>query len=292
MMSRAAFDARLPSPLIESAVAAALAEDLGLAGDITTDSVIAPEMTASGVFAARKPGTIAGLDLAAAAFRQLDPTTQLDIFVPDGSSVEAGAVVARVSGSARALLTGERVALNFLGRLSGIATLTRRYVDAVAGTRAHIVDTRKTTPGLRAFEKYAVRAGGGMNHRIGLFDAVLIKDNHIAVAGGIGQAIAAARARAGHMVKIEIEVDTLDQLREALQHRIDAVLLDNMTPAQLAEAVREVDGRVITEASGGVNLETVRAIAEAGVDLISIGALTHSAPVLDLGLDVEIGTLA
>ena len=292
MMSRAAFDARLPSPLIESAVAAALAEDLGLAGDITTDSVIAPEMTASGVFAARKPGTIAGLDLTAAAFRQLDPTTQLDIFVPDGSSVEAGAVVARVSGSARALLTGERVALNFLGRLSGIATLTRRYVDAVAGTRAHIVDTRKTTPGLRAFEKYAVRAGGGMNHRIGLFDAVLIKDNHIAVAGGIGQAIAAARARAGHMVKIEIEVDTLDQLREALQHRIDAVLLDNMTPAQLAEAVREVDGRVITEASGGVNLETVRAIAEAGVDLISIGALTHSAPVLDLGLDVEIGTLA
>ncbi len=292
MMSRAAFDARLPSPLIESAVAAALAEDLGLAGDITTDSVIAPEMTASGVFAARKPGTIAGLDLTAAAFRQLDPTTQLDIFVPDGSSVEAGAVVARVSGSARALLTGERVALNFLGRLSGIATLTRRYVDAVAGTRAHIVDTRKTTPGLRAFEKYAVRAGGGMNHRIGLFDAVLIKDNHIAVAGGIGQAIAAARARAGHMVKIEIEVDTLDQLREALQHRIDAVLLDNMTPAQLAEAVREVDGRVITEASGGVNLETVRAIAEAGVDLISIGALTHSAPVLDLGLVVEIGTLA
>ena len=292
MMSRAAFDARLPSPLIESAVAAALAEDLGLAGDITTDSVIAPEMTASGVFAARKPGTIAGLDLAAAAFRQLDPTTQLDIFVPDGSSVEAGAVVARVSGSARALLTGERVALNFLGRLSGIATLTRRYVDAVAGTRAHIVDTRKSRPGLRAFEKYAVRAGGGMNHRIGLFDAVLIKDNHIAVAGGIGQAIAAARARAGHMVKIEVEVDTLDQLREALQHRIDAVLLDNMTPAQLAEAVREVDGRVITEASGGVNLETVRAIAEAGVDLISIGALTHSAPVLDLGLDVEIGTLA
>lgn len=292
MTTRPGFDARLPEPLIAGTVSNALAEDLGLVGDITTDAVIAPEATASGVFAARKPGVVAGLDVAAAAFRHLDQVARFEVFVPDGGRVEAGTVIARVSGNARALLTAERVALNFLGRLSGIATLTRRYVNAVAGTRAHIVDTRKTTPGLRALEKYAVRAGGGMNHRIGLFDAVLIKDNHIAVAGGIAQAIAAARARAGHMVKIEIEVDTLDQLGEALQHRIDAVLLDNMTPDQLAQAVRLVAGRVITEASGGVNLDTVRAIAEAGVDLISVGALTHSAPVLDIGLDIEIGTLA
>jgi len=288
MTTRTPFDGSLPSALIDPAVASALAEDLGLAGDITTDSTIAPGLRATAVFAARKPGVIAGLDVAAAAFRHLDPATSFRKLVADGANVEAGAILARVSGSARTLLTGERVALNFLGRMSGIATLTRRYVDAIVGTRAHIIDTRKTTPGLRAFEKYAVRAGGGMNHRIGLFDAVLIKDNHIAVAGGIGPAIEAARARAGHMVKVEIEVDDLDQLKEALYHRIDAVLLDNMTPAQLAEAVRLVAGRVITEASGGVSLETVRAVAEAGVDLISVGALTHSAPVLDIGLDIEL----
>lgn len=292
MIRKAGFDITLPEPLIASAIATALAEDLGLAGDITTDAVIPPAARATGVFAVRKPGVIAGLDVAAAAFRHLDPAVSFEMLVPDGERVEVGAKVARVSGSARALLTAERVALNFVGRMSGIATLTRRYVDAVAGTRAAIVDTRKTTPGLRTLEKYAVRAGGGMNHRIGLFDAVLIKDNHIAVAGGVGAAIAAARARAGHMVKIEVEVDTLDQLAAALEHRIDAVLLDNMTPNQLAEAVRIVDGRAITEASGGVNLETVRAIAEAGVDLISVGALTHSAPVLDIGLDIEIGTAA
>lgn len=292
MTTRARFDIRLPEPLITKAVADALAEDLGLAGDVTTDAVIPLEATASGIFAARKPGVIAGLNVAAAAFRHLDPTTRFDVFVPDGERVEADKIIARVSGNARTLLTAERVALNFLGRMSGIATLTRRYVDAISGTRAEIIDTRKTTPGLRAFEKYAVRAGGGMNHRIGLFDAVLIKDNHIAVAGGIGPAIAATRARVGHMVKIEVEVDTLDQLREALNHRIDAVLLDNMSPGQLAEAVRLVAGRVITEASGGVNLDTVRSIAEAGVDLISVGALTHSAAVLDIGLDIEIGTLA
>lgn len=283
-----AFDAGLPAALIDPAVANALAEDLGLAGDITTDSTIAHDMMATAVFAARKPGVIAGLDVAAAAFRHLDPGTSFRKLVGDGTRVEAGALLARVSGRARVLLTAERVALNFLGRMSGIATLTRRYVDAIEGTRAHIIDTRKTTPGLRAFEKYAVRAGGGMNHRIGLFDAVLIKDNHIAVCGGIGPAVAAARARAGHMVKVEIEVDDLTQLAEALAHPIDAVLLDNMTPDQLAEAVRMVAGRAITEASGGVNLDTVRAIAEAGVDLISVGALTHSAPVLDIGLDIEL----
>jgi len=292
MNAKARFDMGLPQNLIATAVADALAEDLGLAGDITTNAVISRDTVASGVFAARKPGVIAGLDVAAAAFHHLDPSVEFKAFVADGDRVDAGTKIARVSGSARALLSAERVALNFLGRLSGIATLTRRYVDAVAGTRAQIVDTRKTTPGLRALEKYAVRAGGGMNHRIGLFDAVLIKDNHIAVAGGTGQAIGAARAHVGHMVKIEVEVDTLDQLAEALEHRIDAVLLDNMTPDQLAEAVRIVGGRAITEASGGVNLDTVRAIAEAGVDLISVGALTHSATVLDIGLDIEIGTMA
>ena len=292
MTTRARFDIRLPEPLITNAVATALAEDLGLAGDVTTDSVIPPAITASAVFAARKPGIVAGLGVAAATFRHLDPAMRFEVFVPDGEPVQPGTAIARASGNARALLTAERVALNFLGRMSGIATLTRRYLDAVAGTRARIVDTRKTTPGLRTFEKYAVRAGGGMNHRIGLFDAVLIKDNHIAVAGGIGPAIAAARTRVGHMVKIEVEVDTLDQLAEALHHRIDAVLLDNMTPEQLAEAVRIVAGRAITEASGGVNLDTVRAIAEAGVDLISVGALTHSATVLDIGLDIEVGTRA
>jgi nicotinate-nucleotide pyrophosphorylase (carboxylating) len=277
----------VPGHLVEGAVRAALAEDLGLVGDITTNAIVPAAATAAGVLVARRPGVIAGLPLAEAAFRALDPEVRFEALVGEGQPVAAGAAAARVSGRARALLSAERVALNFLGRLSGIATLTRRYVDAIAGTRARIIDTRKTTPGLRALEKYAVRAGGGMNHRTGLFDAVLIKDNHIVAAGGIGAAIEAARARAGHMVKIEVEVDTLDQLAEALQHRIDAVLLDNMTPDELREAVRMAAGRVLTEASGRVSLETVRAIAETGVDLISSGSLTHSAPVLDIGLDFE-----
>jgi nicotinate-nucleotide pyrophosphorylase (carboxylating) len=281
------FQERIPDRLVRAAVAAALAEDLGLAGDITTDAIVPPEPVAAAVFATRSGGVIAGLQVAAETFRQLDPKTSFEILIADGQRSPAGAVVARVSGNARALLTGERVALNFLGRMSGIATLTRHYVDAIAGCQAHIIDTRKTTPGLRAFEKYAVRAGGGMSHRAGLFDAVLIKDNHIVLAGGIGPAIAAARARAGHMVKIEVEVDTLAQLAEVLAHRVEAVLLDNMSPAQLKEAVRMVAGRAITEASGGITLDTVRGVAESGVDLISVGALTHSAPVLDLGLDFE-----
>jgi len=218
----------------------------------------------------------------------LDPAMTVNAKVADGSRVEPGTVVAELSGKARAMLSAERIALNFLGRMSGIATLTRTFVDAVAGTRAQIVDTRKTTPGLRAFEKYAVRAGGGMNHRVGLFDAVLIKDNHVALAGGIGLAVTAARQRVGHMVKIEVEVDTLDQLDELLEHGADAVLLDNMPPETMAEAVRRINGRMISEASGGIRLETVRAIAESGVDLISIGALTHSARVLDLGLDCSV----
>jgi nicotinate-nucleotide pyrophosphorylase (carboxylating) len=273
---------RLSPVLINDAVRRALDEDLGLAGDITTAAVIAADATAIGVLAARKPG------LVTAAFRALDPAVRVTTMIGDGHEAKANRIVARIEGNARALLSAERVALNFAGRMSGIATLTRAYVDRIAGAKARIIDTRKTTPGLRAFEKYAVLAGGGANHRVGLFDAVLIKDNHVVVAGGIGPAIRAARANAGHMVKIEIEVDTLDQLDEALAVGCDAILLDNMTLTQLREAVAKVAGRALTEASGGVSLETVRAIAETGVDLISVGALTHSAPVLDLGLDFEV----
>jgi nicotinate-nucleotide pyrophosphorylase (carboxylating) len=286
-MSTASALSLLPAPLVDAAIRAALTEDLGLAGDITTNATVAATTLAEAVIATRKPGVVSGLQLAEAAFRAMDPNADFKIKAGDGTVVAAGDVIAIVSGNARAILTGERVALNFMGRMSGIAALTRRYVDAVAGTNAKIADTRKTTPGLRAFEKYAVRCGGGQNHRTGLFDAVLIKDNHIVAAGGLSTAISAARAAAGHMVKIEVEVDTLEQLDEVLKHKIDAVLLDNMTTVQLREAVKRVAGRCLTEASGGVNLDTVRAIAESGVDMISVGALTHSAPVLDLGLDFK-----
>ncbi|MBX9864729.1 MAG: carboxylating nicotinate-nucleotide diphosphorylase [Hyphomicrobium sp.] len=282
-MSTADFE--LPRVLIARAIEQALAEDLGVRGDLTTDATVPRGTMSTATFGARRAGVISGLAVAEAAFHALDPSVVFEPLVRDGARVAAGSVAARVAGSAHALLTGERVALNFLSHMSGIATLTRRYVDLVAGTRARIVDTRKTTPGLRAFEKYAVRCGGGQNHRSGLYDAILIKDNHIVAAGGIAPALAAARAHAGHMVKIEIEVTSLDELAEALQHPVDAVLLDNMEPPMLREAVALVDGRAITEASGGVSLDTVRAIAESGVDLISIGALTHSAPILDLGLD-------
>ena len=285
LVSEAPFDGALPQPLVYRAVSAALDEDLGLAGDITTEATVPADQTAEAAIVARAPGTIAGLALAEAAFKSFDHDATVEAAAPDGSDVEAGRTVATVAGKARALLTGERVALNFLCRLSGIATLTRAYTRAVAGTGARICCTRKTTPGLRAFEKYAVRAGGGMNHRFGLHDAVLIKDNHIAAAGGLAEAIERARARAGHMVKIEVEVDTLAQLDALLKRPVDAVLLDNMDPETLAEAVARVDGRMLTEASGGISLETVRGIAETGVDLISVGALTHSAKTLDLGLD-------
>jgi nicotinate-nucleotide pyrophosphorylase (carboxylating) len=240
------------------------------------------------VIATRKPGVIAGLPMAAMAFKLVDPNIKFEALVEDGAPVAPGAVIARISGPARGILSGERVALNYMGRLSGIATLTAQYAALVAHTNAKICCTRKTTPGLRAFEKYAVRCGGGMNHRFGLDDAFLIKDNHIAVAGGIKPALRAAKAAAGHLVKIEIEVDTLDQLREVLAEGADVVMLDNMAPAMLREAVQIIAGRMRTEASGGVNLDTVKAIAETGVDLISVGALTHSASVLDLGLDIEI----
>jgi nicotinate-nucleotide pyrophosphorylase (carboxylating) len=275
----------LPPFLVHRTVAAAMEEDLGQAGDITTDTIIPADATAEAEIVARKPGVIAGQDLAAASFKALDPDAEYIVDVADGGKVGAATRIAHVRGKARVLLTAERTALNFLGHLSGIATLTSAYVAEVEGTRARIACTRKTTPGLRAFEKYAVRAGGGVNHRFGLYDAVLVKDNHIAAAGGLAQALERLRARSGHLVKVEVEVDTLPQLEEALRFPIDAVLLDNMDVATLKKAVALVDGRVLAEASGGVNLQTVRKIAETGVDLISVGALTHSAPRLDLALE-------
>jgi len=277
---------QLSSLLVEDAVRAALREDLGRAGDLTSDAITNPGDETSALIRTRARGCIAGMQLAEATFRALDSQVSFDVVVSDGTVADPGAIIAEVRGPARAILTGERTALNFLIHLSGIATLTHTYVDAVAGTSAHICCTRKTTPGLRALEKYAVRVGGGMNHRFGLDDAILIKDNHIAFAGDIATAIERVRARAGHMVKVEVEVDTLAQLETVLGFDVDAVLLDNMTPDHLKAAVRLAGGRVITEASGGVSLETVRAIAEAGVNLISVGALTHSAPALDLGLDL------
>ena len=272
--------------LLEPLVRAALLEDLGRAGDITTDAVVSAGAMARAAFVARQPGTIAGLHLAQLAFQLVDPALRFTIAAPDGSAVEPGEVIARIDGPARGILTAERVALNYLGHLSGIATATSAIVRAVAHTRARVACTRKTTPGLRAVEKYAVRCGGGVNHRFGLDDAMLIKDNHIAIAGGIAPALVRARAQAGHLVRIEIEVDTLAQLEEVLGIGADAVLLDNMTPEMLRQAVRMVAGRAVTEASGGITLQTAAAVAETGVDLLSAGWLTHSAAVLDIGLDI------
>ena len=271
--------------LLEPLVRAALLEDLGRAGDITSDAVILPGTQASAAFVARRPGIVAGLALAATAFRLTDPALCFSAEVVDGHGVRPGQVLARVAGDARAILAAERVALNFLGHLSGIATATAAIVEAIAHTRARVACTRKTTPGLRAVEKYAVRCGGGLNHRFGLDDAILIKDNHVALAGGIGPALRRARAAAGHLVRVEIEVDTLDQLAEVLAIGADAVLLDNMAPDELRRAVAMVAGRAVTEASGGITLETAPAVAETGVDLLSAGWLTHSAAVLDIGLD-------
>ena len=279
--------APLPRLIIEPLVRNALAEDLGLAGDITSAAVIPADHRSSLVMAARQQGVIAGLDAAKLAFQLVDPAITVVRHIEDGSAVEAGDIIATISGPSRGLLTGERTALNFLGHLSGIATVTAGLVRAVEGTKASIACTRKTTPGLRALEKYAVRAGGGMNHRFALNDAVLIKDNHVAIAGGVAEAIRRARAGVGHLVKIEVEVDTLDQLREAMEIGVDAVLLDNMTAEQLRQAVAIVDRRAITEASGGVKPATVAAIAASGVDLISVGWCTHSAPTLDIGLDMQ-----
>ena len=279
--------AALPLIMIEPIVRAALAEDLGRAGDITTDAMIPLEARARGALAARKRGVVAGLDVAATAFRLLDPEVRIEAVRRDGDVIEAGATIAAVAGRARSLLSVERVALNFLCRLSGIATATRTIVGAVAGYPARICDTRKTTPGLRALEKYAVRVGGGVNHRFGLDDGVLLKDNHIAVAGGIRAAVAKARRSLGHMVKIEVEVDRLDQIGEALAAGADVIMLDNMTTAQMREAVEMIGGRAIVEASGRITAESAPAIAATGVDMISAGWITHSAPILDIGLDFE-----
>ncbi|RWH67360.1 carboxylating nicotinate-nucleotide diphosphorylase [Mesorhizobium sp.] len=281
---------RLPSIVIEPIVRSALLEDLGKGGDLTSDAVIPHDHMATLALRARQPGIVAGLDLAAYAFLLVESTIEMQMQRVDGSEVAAGETVANVSGPARALLTAERTALNFLCHLSGIATATAAIVDAVSGHKAKIVSTRKTTPGLRALERYAVRAGGGANHRFGLDDAMLIKDNHIAITGDIRTAIERARAAAGHMVKIEVEVDTLEQLDIALEAGIDAVLLDNMSVEQLTQAVAMVGGRAITEASGRITAQTAPAIAATGVDLISVGWITHSAPILDIGLDIAVDT--
>nr|WP_298215961.1 carboxylating nicotinate-nucleotide diphosphorylase [Acidocella sp.] len=275
----------LPSLLVEQSVRAALLEDLGRGGDITTDAVVPATARARCALVARDPGTLAGLDFCRAAFSLIAPGIGFTAQREDGARLAPGDVIALVEGPARAVLTAERVALNFLGHLSGIATATRGIADAIAHTRARITCTRKTTPGLRFAEKYAVRAGGGANHRFGLDDAILIKDNHIAMAGGVAAALELARRAAGHLVKIEIEVDDLEQLDEALRHGPDAVLLDNMNPPMLREAVRRIGGRAVAEASGRINADTAPAIAESGVDLISAGWITHSTKVLDIGLD-------
>jgi nicotinate-nucleotide pyrophosphorylase (carboxylating) len=272
----------------EPLVRAALAEDLGRGGDVTTEAIVPASTQARAVVAARRAGVVAGGSIAALAFRILEPSMQCAIEIADGEYVPAGGTIARIQGSARAILSGERVALNILGHLCGIATATRSMVEAVAPSRVRVADTRKTTPGLRALEKYAVRCGGGINHRFGLDDAVLIKDNHLALAGSIRKAVAAVRARVGHMMKVEVEVDSLDELQQALETPIDAVLLDNMSLETLTRAVDLVAGRVLTEASGGVTPENIAAIASSGVDVISTGWLTHSAPALDVGLDVDV----
>jgi nicotinate-nucleotide pyrophosphorylase (carboxylating) len=273
----------------EGVVRAALEEDLGRAGDLTTDGVVSSDSVATASLAARSAGVVAGLDVAIAAFQMLDENVRISVERPDGAAVAAGSRLARVDGPARAILTGERVALNFLGRLCGVATATAGMVDAIQGHDAHIICTRKTTPGLRTLEKYAVRVGGGMNHRFGLDDAVLIKDNHVALAGGVAEAVDRVRKRAGHMVKIQVEVDTLEQLDTLIPLGVDAVMLDNMDHATMRQAVNKVAGRMLVEASGGITPETVAAVAATGVNLISSGALTHSVKALDIGLDIDIG---
>jgi nicotinate-nucleotide pyrophosphorylase (carboxylating) len=277
----------LPPALVDSAVRAALAEDLGAAGDITSAATIPAGAQATAIFGARQPGVLAGLPIAEATLRAVDPSTRFEYILHDGDRIAAGAIAARVSGNARAILAAERVALNYLCHLSGIATAAAALVDRIKHTKVVILDTRKTTPGLRAFEKYAVTCGGGHNHRFGLYDAILIKDNHIAVAGGVANAIRAARAHAPG-VKLEVEVGSLAQLDEALAGKADIVMLDNMSLADMGAVVKRAGGRAVLEASGNVTLATVTAIAETGVDFISSGWITHSAPALDLGLDVVV----
>lgn len=275
----------LPKVILEPFARMALLEDLGRAGDVTTDAIVPATAVESVNLVSREAGVVAGLDLACLVFALVEPRIEIMVRQPDGSRVKPGDVIASLRGPARGLLTAERTALNFLCHLSGIASATASIVDAIRGHKATVACTRKTMPGLRALQKYALRVGGGVNHRFGLDDAMLIKDNHVAIAGGVQEALRRARAGAGHMVKIELEVDTLEQLAEALKIGVDAVLLDNMSPAVLAEAVRMVDGRAITEASGRITPETAPAIAATGVDMMSIGWLTHSSKTFDIGLD-------
>lgn len=275
----------IPDILVEPVVRMALAEDLGRAGDLTSEACVPEAARLSVAWVARRPGVLSGLSCARLSLHALAPEARFEALASDGDAIAPGQVLARAEAPARAVLSAERTGLNLMGRLSGIATLTRAYVDAVTGTGARITDTRKTTPGLRQLEKYAVRCGGGINHRFGLDDAILIKDNHVAACGGVRPALERARAAAGHLVKVEIEVDRLEQLEEALPLSPDVILLDNFSLADLRTAVALAAGRVTLEASGGVDLTTVRPIAETGVQVISVGALTHSAPVLDIGLD-------
>jgi nicotinate-nucleotide pyrophosphorylase (carboxylating) len=277
----------LPEILYDDVVRRALAEDLGRAGDLTTDAIVPAGLQARAALVAREAGRVAGLEAALHAFRLLDPTVRVEVRLGDGADAPAEATVARVEGRARSILTAERTALNLLGRLSGIATAARDMVARLEGLQTRVVGTRKTTPGLRVLEKYALRVGGAGSHRYGLDDAVLVKDNHVALAGGVAEAVRRARDGAGHLVKLEVEVDTLDQLDQALGAGVDAVLLDNMDLETLREAVRRCRGRALTEASGGIRTDNVRAVAATGVDLVSIGWLTHSAPALDVALDVE-----
>lgn len=280
--------APLPDLLIEDVVRNALLEDFGRAGDITTNATIAAGVQATAVLLGREAGIVAGMRAAETAFRLVDPTVRFEPLLADGDRLEAGRELARIAGPARAMLSAERVALNFLMHLSGVASDTARYVEAVAGTRARVCCTRKTIPGLRALQKYAVRCGGGSNHRYGLDDAVLIKDNHVAVAGGVANSIRAARAASGHLVRIEVEVDTLDQLEEALTAAPEVILLDNMSLEMLEKAVEMTAGRAVLEASGNVSIETIAAIAATGVDYISTSKITMAARPLDIGLDIVI----
>ena len=273
--------------LYEDVVRRALLEDLGRAGDITTDAIVPPDRAGRATVVARAAGCVAGLEPALHAFRLLDPECRIEVRLRDASDAAKGDTIARVDATARAILAAERTALNLLGHLSGIATATRDVVARLQGLRTRVVCTRKTIPGLRALEKHAVRVGGGGSHRYGLDDAVLVKDNHVALAGGVTEAVLRVRRSVGHLVKLEVEVDTLAQLEEALAVGVDAVLLDNMDLPMLREAVRRARGRALTEASGGIRPENVREVAETGVDLISLGWLTHSAPSLDVALDVE-----
>lgn len=283
-------DLALPPRLLwEESVRRALEEDLGRGGDLTSEAIVPAGGHATAVILARTSGRVAGVEVVRCNFDLLDSEVRLDAAVLDGDDVDAGGTIASIEGNARALLAGERTALNFLGRLCGIATATRGLVAAIGSDRPRVVCTRKTTPGLRLLEKYAVRAGGGFNHRFGLDDAVLIKDNHRTLAGGVGEAVERVRRRVGHTVKVEVEVETLDQLEEALGAGVDAVLLDNMSAEALRRAVEACGGRAVTEASGGITPETVREVAATGVDLVSVGWLTHSAPALDVSLEIAAG---